>query len=84
MARIRTPHGCYYKVLNVINTWGNTIYLTNDLRIIGDVTDDYDAEDKNRSYQKASCCPLSCNVVKPKWHEEFNYQIYDEQNNYTD
>ena len=90
MARIKKPHGCYYKAVNILYSWGNTVYLTNDLRIIiKDISSYHDDEEEiefegKTEYQKADCCPLTCNVVKPKWHDEFNYQIYDKQKGYTD
>ena len=49
MARIKKPHGCYYKAINILHSWGNTIYLANDLReIIQFISDYYDDEEEIR------------------------------------
>ena len=92
MARITDSHGCYYKAINILFPWGNTVYLANDLRtIIKDISYWYDDEEEMEieyegkyEYVKADCCPLTCNIVKPKFHDDLNYKIYDKQKNYTD
>ena len=85
MARIKKPHGCYYRAVNIVFSWDNTIYLANDLRqVMKSVKQDCDEtyiDEKHRvhghivRYQIANCSPLACPVNKPKWHDEFNWTM---------
>ena len=85
MARLKKPHGCFYKAVNVLFSWDNTVYLANDLReIIKTISYSYDGhyegDDGERygdkyEYQTANCSPFACPVNKPKWHDEYNWTI---------
>jgi len=85
MARIKEPHGCYYRAANILYSWGNNIWLANDLRnvirAVQEHCDDTYVDDRDRShghinqYQIAKCSPFACPVNKPKWHDEYNWTI---------